>query len=146
VAAVCLPVSLEAASVCASNAYGQFLRFEGRDRCRAGSNGSGAIHGRWHSGFLCNGSTVLPLHGACAGDPLTGTAVVSIISEAHGDGCVQVTWHMNGSAINDATGNYDNAPFGDVGGPDSWTPADCADEPPLGQQLEPPPGPLPGRQ
>lgn len=69
---------------------------------------------------------------------------MTIISEASNKGCLQVTWHMNGSAINDAAGVYDNAPFngGDEG--DTWTPADCADEPPLGPQVAEPVGPGPG--
>ena len=146
VAAIALPVSLEAASVCAVNAFGQFLRFEVKGRCQAGTNSIGSIYGRWQSGFLCNGSTLLPLHGACTGDPASGDVVVTIISEASNNGCLQITWHMNGPAINDATGLYDNAPFdgGDDG--DTWTPADCADEPPLGHQVGERVGPLPGRQ
>lgn len=148
VAAMALPISLEASSVCAVNAFGQFFRFELKDRCRAGTNSMGPIFGRWYSGFVCNGSGRLPLHGTCTGDPETAAVVVTIISEASNNGCLQATWHMNGSAVNDSTGVYDNAPLNGGDNGDTWTPADCADEPPLGTHVAEPVGPglVPGRQ
>ena len=42
VAAMALPVGLEASSVCAVNAFGQFFRFEVKDRCQAGTNSMGS--------------------------------------------------------------------------------------------------------
>jgi hypothetical protein len=141
-----LPLTLEAATVCAVNSFGQFFRFQVRDRCTAAKDTISSINGRWHPGGVCNTSDRVPLHGTCTGDPATGQVVLSITTETSNP-CLQVMWLLGGPSIDTAVGVFDNAPFngGDAG--DSFAPASCASEPLAGELSEPVgPGPVPGRQ
>ena len=147
VASLALPISLEAAIVCAVNSFGQFFRFDLRDRCTATKATVSALNGRWHPGFPCNGLTTVPIHGTCTGDPTTNQVIVSITAESS-NGCVQVMWLASGPTIDTALGVFDNAPFNGGDAADAFSPAACASEPPLGPDVAEPagPGPIPGRQ
>jgi hypothetical protein len=140
-----LPTRSEASPVCFTGSPNGFFRIDSKSKCSPKSADIVAVHGRWSPGFTCNGRDTWGLHGTCFGEPDNHEVHINITSELldPNDACFPVMWSMIGSAVNNASGVYDNAPFGSVNGFTTWTPAPCSAEPTPNAEVAP--GPAPGR-
>jgi hypothetical protein len=132
-ALLAVPATADAAVYCFTNSFGQFFRLSvNGSACTPGVTALGAVHGRWHPGFACNGENTWNIaDGACFRDVATGETRVNLVAPLLDPGfsCIPVMWSMKGSAVNNATGVFSNSPFPSSSAGDTWVPASCASEP-----------------
>jgi hypothetical protein len=129
------PTLSRAATVCATDQYGDFYVFDIKPACTPSSTKKvSTITGRWHlglSGPSCQGKRTWGIHGTCLGSLASNEIRLNLTSELVPTGsdptnCLPTFWSLRGNTPNAATGRATNLSFlSNI----QLSPANCALEP-----------------